>query len=113
MTYLLAIAAPALYFWLFWSVYVLVMGIYRAHLSGRMSRVTLALALPWVALGYAMDVLANMTLAVAGFMDRPQELLVTARLKRYMAGPDGWRKTVATWMCAHLLDIFDPSGRHC
>lgn len=40
------------FLWAFWAMYVLVMGIYRAHLAKRMTPVTLALSLPFVALGY-------------------------------------------------------------
>jgi hypothetical protein len=32
--------------WTFWAVYVLVMGVYRAHLSGRLGTVALILGLP-------------------------------------------------------------------
>lgn len=60
MSYALYVLA---FLWAFWAMYVLVMGIYRAHLSKRLTPVTLALSLPFVALGYVMDVLANVTVA--------------------------------------------------
>jgi hypothetical protein len=101
-----------LYLWLFWGVYVIVMGVYRAHLSGRLSKVGLALGSPYVIAGYAMDILANIIIATIVFLEPPCEWLVTTRLKRYMAG-DGWRKRSAEWICTHLLDVFDPSGDHC
>lgn len=102
------------FLWAFWTVYVLVMGIYRAHLAKRLGRVTYALGLPWVVLGYAMDVLAQYTVATLFFLDLPRrgEHLVTDRLIRYSAG-NGWRRAKADWICTHLLDPFDPSDNHC
>ena len=44
MSYALYVLA---FLWAFWAMYVLVMGIYRAHLAKRMTPVTLALSLPF------------------------------------------------------------------
>ena len=45
----------------------------------------------------------------------PRELTLTAMLKRlqitYAEG--GWRGVAAAWVCAKLLNQFDPSGKHC
>ena len=123
------------YLWAFWATYVLVMGIYRAHLAKRLGPVTFCLSLPFVALGLAMDLLAQFTLATLIFWQRPYlvfahrvftvrgrsfvlrlpsgDWLVTARLQRYVAEGKGWRFTVANWVCNNLLDVFDPSGEHC
>lgn len=123
------------YLWLFWAMYVLVMGIYRAHLAKRLGPVTFCLSLPFVAVGLAMDLLAQFTLATLIFWQRPYlafahraftvrgrsfvlrlpsgDWLVTARLQRYVAEGEGWRFTVANWVCNNLLDVFDPSGEHC
>ena len=60
------------FLWAFWGMYVLVMGIYRAHLAKRLTPVTLALSLPFVVLGYVMDVLANVTVASAVFVEPPR-----------------------------------------
>lgn len=102
------------YLWAFWAVYVLVMGIYRAHLSGRLTGPNRVLGLPVVLLGYAMDTITNLTLACLVFLDVPREWLVTTRLIRYRdAAPDGWRGKLAAWICDRLLDPFDPTGDHC
>ena len=100
------------YLWAFWGVYVLVMGLYRAHMDKRLSGPSKALAVPFVAFGYFMDALTNWTIACVVFIDPPQEVLVTTRLRRYLAG-FGWRKQMAEWVCTKLLDPFDPTGRHC
>jgi len=101
------------FLWAFWGMYVLVMGIYRAHLSHRLKGLVLVLSLPFVVIGFLMDVFANMTIASLVFLELPRELLVTSRLQRYVAQERGWRCNVANWICNHLLDVFDPSGNHC
>jgi len=101
------------FLWAFWGMYVLVMGIYRAYLSHRLKGLVLVLSLPFVAIGYLMDVFANLTVASLVFLELPRELLVTSRLQRYVARERGWRCKVSNWICNHLLDVFDPSGNHC
>lgn len=105
--------APIAYTWLFWSVYVLVTGFYRAWLAKTMPPWMMALALPWLALGLVMDFIANVTLATVFFADLPREFLVTRRFQRYVAGPPTWRKLAAVWVCENMLDMFDASGDHC
>jgi hypothetical protein len=62
--------------------------------------------------GALLDVAANLTLFSIACLDAPRELLVTARLKRYAAWPDGWRRRFALWFADDLLDDFDLSGKH-
>lgn len=107
------VVAALLFLWAFWYCYILVMGLYRAHLAGRLNRFTYALALPALLVGYAMDVLANLTIASVVFLEPPREWLVTSRLQRYIAHGTGWRAAKARWICDNLLDVFDPSGNHC
>lgn len=101
-----------LFLWATWYMYVLVMGLYRAHLTKRLSPTQLVLAAPALLVGYAMDILCNLTVACLIFRDIPREWLVTDRLERYKQG-DGWRQEWADWICTNLLDPFDPSGDHC
>lgn len=104
----------ALFLLVFWYVYILVMGLYRAHLQGRLNKITTALAFPALIIGYVMDVFANFTIAWVVFLEPPYEMLVTTRLKHYMTkNEDNWRRRWAEWICTHLLDPFDPSGNHC
>lgn len=97
----------------FWGLYVLVMGLYRAHLEGRLKGINLLLAWPYLLLGAAVDLLANLTLASILFLELPRELLVTGRLQRHMRGKPGWRRTLSQYICDHMLDVFDPRGNHC
>ena len=101
--------------WVFWYAYILVMGIYRAHLSKRLGRFATIMALPAVVVGYALDIAANLTIATVFFLELPCEFTVTHRLRRYMQYPmqRTWRGVAAVWVCHNLLDVFDPDGKHC
>ena len=101
------------FLWSFWAMYVLVIGIYRAYLSKRLTPVTKVLSAPFIVIGYLMDAVANLTIASLVFVEFPKEFLVTKRLQRYISVGEGWRFVVADWICNHLLDVFDPSGNHC
>ena len=95
-----------------WCCYVLAMGIYRAHLSGRLTGVNKVLALPIVLFGVALDAFSNLAVSVL-FFDLPREFLVTDRFKRYQYEQKGWRYRVAKYICDKVLDVFDPTGDHC
>ena len=108
-------AAAAVHLWALWYLYVIIMGLYRAHLDKKLTRFTYALALPSLIVGYTLDWLANWLIASFIFAELPDDPLelVTDRLQRYMRGTSGWRQRRATWICTHLLDYFDPRGSHC
>lgn len=99
--------------WVFWGLYVLVMGLYRAHLQKRLGWATYALGAPFILVGILADFVINFTIAAVVFFDLPREPLVTGRLQRYIAIGSGWRFSLANWICNNLLDVFDPSGNHC
>ena len=107
------IGLGVLWLWLFWALYVFTMSVYRAKLAGRLRGINRLFAVPLVLLAALIDVLANVVVAPIVFWDLPREWLVTARLKRYMAGEDGWRKRTADWLCNSVLDPFDPDHDHC
>jgi len=101
------------YLYAFFLAYILTMGVYRAHLSGKLLCVTTWLCVPVVVVGYLMDVACNLVIAPFIFLDAPKEWLVTDRLKRYIANGDNWRTKLAESICNNLLDVFDPSDNHC
>lgn len=101
------------YIWIFWAFYVLTMGLYRAHLDGRLSGMQLCMGLPFVMVGIALDVMCNFTIAAIMFAELPNEILVTERLKRHDRSGYGWRCDLARWICTNMLDSLDPNGRHC
>lgn len=100
----------------FWYLYVLVMGLYRGYLSGKLKGFPLYLSYPAVILGYLVDLLANYTVFTLVFLEipkRPLEL-VTDRLTRYLDGDSfNWRYKISFCICTGLLDVFDPSNDHC
>lgn len=103
------------YLYLFWVLYIAIMGVYRAHLDHRLSGIPKVLSYPLVIVGLATDAICQFTIASILFADLPvkKEYLVTTRLQRYIAEGGGWRYKVATYICNNLLDIFDPRGKHC
>jgi len=111
----LTVGAVLAYLYVFWLLYVLVMGLYRAHLAGRLGPVNTALALPAVVVAYLVDLAANYTIAAALFRQWPQQPLelVTDRLSRYLVAERGYRYQLARWVCHTLLDPLDPTGQHC
>lgn len=104
-----------LYVWAFWYLYILIMGFYRAKLSGKLTKVAFGLALPAVVVGYLFDLVANWTVASLWFRELPRKPLelVTDRLTRYLGDGPGWRFENAQWICHNLLDYFDPHEQHC
>lgn len=96
-----------------WIFYIAVMHLKRCRDAGTLSRPALYLGYPVLLVGYLLDVFVQMVPATVLFLDLPREFTLTDRLRRYIAGPEGWRETVAVWMCSHLLNTFDPDGRHC
>jgi hypothetical protein len=119
---LILVAYPAAWLWVFWLLFVLVMGFYRAWLDKRLAGVPLCLAAPILVAGYVIDLVSNWTLAVAWFQETPRRPfeLVTDRLTRYLRIPEPtqpWdirRQRHAQIICRTLLDPFDPNPRgHC
>lgn len=113
MILFLELSAYALFLvYALWLFYLAVMNLRQAKLAGRLSKVALAFGTPLLFLGLLLDFLANVLVFTVIMLDLPRETLVTDRLKRYARGPDGWRKSLALWFADHLLDDFDPSGKH-
>jgi hypothetical protein len=109
-------AAQTLAFlWVFWALYIFMMGIYRAKLSGRLKGLNLVMASPFLAVAFAIDFLAQVTVFTLVFADLPRHWLVTNRLRAYLLDlpADNWRRQWAEYLCKHLLDPFDPTGAHC
>src|SRR5437899_211172 len=99
--------------YMLWLFYLAVMSLQRARDTGTLSKPAYILGLPIFFLGWAIDFVANMIPASFLFLEFPEELLVTARLRKHVQEKDGWRKTLALFLCKNLLDTFDPSGSHC
>lgn len=96
-----------------WVFYLAVMNLQRGYETKTLTKVGLAFGLPVLVVGYLVDVFVQTVVATVFFLDLPREPTLTQRLKRYIAGDSKWREVVAVWMCGHLLNQFDPSGKHC
>lgn len=102
--------------WALWYLYLIVMGLYRAHLQGRLSKAAKILGAPALFIAVVLDWLVNLTIATVWFMELPGQPLelLTTRLARYLDGHDNLNRRHAAWICANLLDVFDPSPNgHC
>ena len=94
-----------------WVLYLAVMALKRARIAGQLTRLTYGMGLPVLLVGYTLDAVCNVFLLSILLLEPPQELTVTARLKRHIRESQGWRLKVARWFVP-LLDPFDPSGKH-
>jgi len=97
--------------WLLWVFFLAVMHLRERRDAGQLSRVSYACGVPVLAVGYALDFAVNVTVCTVLLAELPHETTVTARLKRHKYDT-GWRGRVARWVAAHLLDAFDPDGKH-
>lgn len=84
------------------------MQILAASLAGLYALWVLYLAAVLV-IGYLLDCLLNIIVMTVILIELPQELTVTARLKRHHAESTGWRLAVVLWF-EPLLDPYDPAG---
>jgi hypothetical protein len=99
-----------------WILYLAVMNLKRVRDLGKLTKFTTALGLPVLVVGYLLDFVLNKVCMSIVLLELPQEMTVSARLKRHnQTNVDGglarWRKAVAVWF-EPLLDPFDPSGDH-
>lgn len=108
------------FLWIFMTLFIAVMGVYRAYQRGHLKKAKASLihriyAMSLVAIGYIWDVTGQYTIANLVFWDLPakRERLVTARMKRYVRDNTSPRRVaMAKWLC-HQLDLYDQSGDHC
>lgn len=103
------------YLYGFWLFYILIMGLYRAHLANQLTIYAKVMAFPVVVIGFLIDWIANWTIAPIVFYEFPKtwKELVTDRLVRYIVEETGYKYNIANWLCTNLLDYFDPRGKHC
>lgn len=68
-----------------------------------------------VGVGLALDFVLHVVVGSVLFLKPPQDWLLTGRLTRYINDVDEarWRRALAGWICARLLDAYDPDGCHC
>ncbi|WP_317201497.1 hypothetical protein [Janthinobacterium sp.] len=95
-----------------WIMYLAVMALQRARDAGALSPFAMRAGQALLAVGIVWDVLCNLLPVTVIFMELPREATVSARLRRLVRGPDGWRRRLAVWYAAVLLNPFSPGGPH-
>lgn len=104
--------------WLLHVFYVAVMGFKRARDDAakkgqKLHWLTMLSGYLTLAVGWVLDFRCNVIECFFIFRELAKEALVTERLKKYVHGPDSWRKDRAWAMAkAFEMDRFDPSGNH-
>ena len=94
-----------------WVFYLAVMNLKRARDVGLLNKTALTLGYPVLFAGYILDAFVNIFVMTFLFLEMPEELTVTERLKRHIKTSDGWRLRLASWFIP-ILDPFDPSSHH-
>jgi hypothetical protein len=91
------------------------MNLQRAYENKTLSKVALVLGVPILIVGYLLDVFVNVVIMTILFLELPRQWTMSERLQHHIrTSPSGsWREKIAAWFCTHLLDTFDPSGKHC
>lgn len=66
-----------------------------------------------LAIGYPVDAVFNVLASLVLFQRPPKAWLFTGTLKWWVGSDDARRSRWAALLCTHLLNPFDPKGRHC
>ena len=91
--------------------YLAIMNLKRNH--KQITKTAWFFMIPIIIVGLAFDVVLNVLVGSVIFWELPKELVYTSRLQRHIKNSSGWRLRRAEWFCYHILDSFDPSGKHC
>jgi hypothetical protein len=110
MSALAILAGTYLFVVVCWALYLAIMNL--ARVRDQLHPVAKVHAYLLLFVGYPMDAILNLVFCLV-IWRRPRDLLFTGTLKRTLNNEDGWRETVAAWVCRNLLDQFDPKGKHC
>jgi hypothetical protein len=111
MTALYVVLISFLSFYALWVLYLAVMSLKRVQDAGMLHNTARVFGMPILVIGYVLDALVNIFILTILLVEIPEELTVTARLKRHIKESNDWRLGVACWFIP-LLDPFDPSGKH-
>lgn len=96
-----------------WVFFLAVMALKGARDTGKLTTPAKFLGYPILAIGYVLDIVANLTVMSILLLELPEEFVVTDRVTRHVQNSDGFRYQISKWLCTNLLDPFDPSGCHC
>ena len=88
-----------------------VMNIKRVRDMGKLTKLGMAFGYPTLIIGLLLDIICNWFVMTLLFLEIPQELTVTSRLKRHNRESTGWRLAIVKFF-EPTLDGLDPSGDH-
>ena len=97
--------------YLLYTFYAAVMNIKRVRDMGKLTKLGMAFGYPTLIIGLLLDFLCNVFVMTLLFLEIPQELTVTSRLKRHNRESTGWRLAIVKFF-EPVLDPLDPSGDH-
>jgi uncharacterized membrane protein YhaH (DUF805 family) len=94
--------------------YIAVMKLRDVRDSGELAKLhwsvtVTAYTLLWI--GLVLDMLLNWVVMTLVFVELPQEVLTTQRVRRHKFHSTGWRQKVALFFCRNYLTPFD--ANHC
>lgn len=111
MTALAWIGIALVAVWQLWVHFLAIMHLQERRDAGTLGPIAYRIGAVTLIYGYALDFAVNVVVMSVVLLELPRETTVTARLKRHKSDA-GWRGQVARWVAAHLLDAFDPDGKH-
>jgi|WetSurMetagenome_2_1015567.scaffolds.fasta_scaffold594886_2 hypothetical protein len=105
--------------WIYYTAIMRLVEVRRAGLlDEKKNRFLFGLAGINIVIGIILDVLLNWTVGTIILLELPKEALTTDRLCRWYESASTreidvkWRKPIAAWVGAVLLDNIDVSGKH-
>ena len=111
MIYLYTVLSAVVLTYGLYVFYAAVMNLQRVHEAGKLTFTGKLLAYPTLVIGLTLDLIVNIFVFTVVLLELPQELTVTARLKRHHKESTGWRLAVVKFL-EPILDPLDPSGDH-
>lgn len=95
--------------WILWVIYAAMMRLKQVREAGKLTVAMKVLGYPVLLLGLAIDLVLNVTIGSALFLEIPREYTLSARLWRHSQESAGYRQKVAEVIRVNLLDDIDPS----
>lgn len=98
--------------WILWVIYAAMMRLKQVRDAGKLTVAMKVLGYPVLLLGLAIDLILNVTIGSALFLEIPREYTLSERLWRHSQESTGYRQKVAEAIRVNLLDAIDPTGVH-
>jgi hypothetical protein len=110
MMYIIGSTLLALY--VLWVAYVAVMHLDKINHEQGLNLPSKVLGYPLLVAAFVLDIALNWIVFTVLFLELPQELTVSHRLKRWNRTQTGYRKWLIVHIFEPLLDPYDKRGNH-